>query len=95
VLHLKSACTYLGNDHVILAKGSFDINVLSGLIKIMVPEGEEYATDCLAVSGTILMAKGYPETKRLMENEGFQVEELEMSEFRKGEGAMTCLSIIL
>ena len=95
VLHLKSACTYIGNDHVILAKGSFDINVLSGLTKIMVPEGEKYAADCLAVNGTILMAKGYPETKRLMENEGFQVEELEMSEFRKGEGAMTCLSIIL
>jgi N-dimethylarginine dimethylaminohydrolase len=40
------------------------------------------------------MAKGYPKTRGLIEKEGFSVKELEMSEFRKGEGALTCLSII-
>lgn len=94
VLHLKSACTYLGDDCVILSEGYFDTNVLSGLRKIIVAKGEDYAADCLAINGTVLMAKGYPKTKRLIENEGFRVEELEMSEFRKGEGALTCLSII-
>jgi len=94
VLHLKSACTYLGDNCVILSKGNFDTTVLSGLRKIIVAKGEEYAADCLAVNGTVLMAKGYPKTKRLIQNEGFRVKELEMSEFRKGEGALTCLSII-
>jgi dimethylargininase len=94
VLHLKSACTYLGDNCVILSKGNFDTNFLSDLRKIIVAKGEEYAADCLAVNGTVLIAKGYPKTKRLIENEGFRVEELEMSEFRKGEGALTCLSII-
>jgi dimethylargininase len=64
------------------------------LNRIVVPKGEEYAADCLAVNGTVLMAKGYLKTKKLIEKEGFRVEELEMSEFRKGEGALTCLSII-
>jgi len=94
VLHLKSACTYLGKDYVILSKRNFDTGILSGLRKIVVLKGEEYAADCLAVNGTVLVAKGYPRTKRLIEKEGFPVEELEMSEFRKGEGALTCLSII-
>jgi dimethylargininase len=94
VLHLKSACTYLGDNCVVLSNGNFDTNVLSGLRKIIVAKGEEYAADCLAVNGTVLIAKGYPKTKSLIENEGFPVEELEMSEFRKGEGALTCLSII-
>jgi len=94
ILHLKSACTYLGNNYVVLSKGNFDIDIFSGLRKTMVPKGEEYAADCLAINGTILMTKGYPKTKKLIENEGFQVEELEMSEFRKGEGGLTCLSII-
>ena len=93
-LHLKSACTYLGEKCVIVSRGSFDTNVLSGLRRIFVAKGEEYAADCLAVNGAVLMAKGFPKTKRLIENEGFHVEELEMSEFRKGEGALTCLSII-
>ncbi len=94
VLHLKSACTYLGNDYVILSKGNFDTDLLSGLNKIKVPKGEEYAADCLAINGTVLMVRGFPKTKKLIEKEGFRVEELEMSEFRKGEGALTCLSII-
>jgi dimethylargininase len=61
----------------------------------VVPRGEEYAADCLAINGTVLIAKGYPKTKKLVEKEGFSVRELEMSEFRKGEGALTCLSIIV
>jgi len=95
VLHLKSACTYLGNEVVILSRGCFDTNVLQGLRKIIVPRREEYAADCLAINGTVLMAKGYAKTKKLVEKEGFPVKELEISEFRKGEGALTCLSIIL
>jgi dimethylargininase len=95
VLHLKSACTYLGNGVVILSRGCFDTNVLHGLRKITVPKGEEYAADCLAVNKTVLIAKGHAETKKRVEQEGFRVEELEMSEFRKGDGALTCLSIIL
>jgi dimethylargininase len=95
VLHLKSACTYLGDDCVILSRGNFKTDELSGLRKIIVPKGEEYAADCLAVNKTVLMAKGHPKTKKLVMNEGFRVEELDVSEFRKGEGALTCLSIIM
>jgi len=94
VLHLKSACTYLGSNWVILSEGHFDINILQGLRKIVVPKGEEYATDCLAINGTVLMAEGYPETRKLIEKEGFPVRELTTSEFRKGDGALTCLSIV-
>lgn len=95
VLHLKSACTYLGNNYVILSKDHFDTRILRDYKKIVVPTGEEYTADCLAINGTILMARGYPKTKKLVENEGFFVKELETSEFRKGEGALTCLSITL
>ena len=94
IVHLKSACTYLGNNYVILSKGHFDADILRDFRKIVVPRGEEYAADCLAINGTILMAKGYPRTKKLIEREGFLVKELEVSEFRKGDGALTCLSII-
>jgi dimethylargininase len=95
VLHLKSACTYLGEDVVILSNGCFDSSILSGLEKIVVPKGEEYAADCLAVNDTVLMAKGYAGARKLVENAGFRVQQLEISEFRKGDGALTCLSIML
>jgi dimethylargininase len=94
VLHLKSAWAYLGNNYVVLSKGHFNTDFLRDYKSIVVPRGEEYTADCLAINGTILMAKGYPRTKKLIEKEGFFVKELDMSEFRKGGGALTCLSII-
>jgi len=94
VLHLKSACTYLGDNHVIVAEGRFDIDVLKDYSKIVVPKGEERAADCLSVNGTVLVAKGHPKTVKLIEEEGFTVKELDISEFRKGDGALTCLSIL-
>lgn len=95
IVHLKSACTYLGNNCVILSDKHFDTDAVRDFRKIVVPMEDEYAANCLAINGTILMAKGYSMTKKLIENEGFIVEELEVSEFRKGDGALTCLSIIL
>ncbi len=94
ILHLKSACTYLGDNHVILSKGYFNTDILRDFKKIVVPNGEEYAADCLAINRTVLMAKDYPKTRKLIEKEGFSVKELNVSEFRKGDGALTCLSII-
>jgi len=94
VLHLKSACTYLGDNHVIVAEGRFDLDVLKGYSIIVVPEGEERAADCLSVNGTVLVAKGHPRTVKLVEREGFAVKELDISEFRKGDGALTCLSVL-
>lgn len=94
VLHLKSACTYIGKKCAILSKGFFNVKVLQGYKKIFVPKVEAYSADCLAVNDTVLIAKGYPKAKKLVAKEGFAVKELEMSEFKKGGGALTCLSII-
>lgn len=93
ILHLKSRCTYLGNNCVIIADKYFNTEFLNGFKKIVVPREEEYAANCISINKKILMAKGHPKTKKLIEKEGFIVDELDMSEFYKGEGALTCLSI--
>jgi len=64
------------------------------LAKIAVPKGDRYAANCLVVNGTVLTSKGYPRIKKLIEHGGLPVEELDMSEFKKGDGALICLSII-
>ena len=94
VLHLKSACTYLGNNCILAAEGFFETELLNSFRRIVVPKGEEYAADCLAVNGVVLVAKGYPKTRKLIERAGFSTREMDVSEFRKGDGALTCLSIL-
>jgi dimethylargininase len=94
VLHLKSACTYLGNGHVLLLSGFPDQGVFDRYETVEVPVEEAYAANCLSVKGRVLISAGYPRTKALIEAAGFETIELQMSEFRKGQGSLTCLSKI-
>jgi len=95
ILHLKSAMTYLGNGCVVMYSGHFDKKLFAEYKQIHVPRGDEYAANCLAVNGIVLMSKGFPGTRNLIKGEGFDLRELETTEFRKGDGSLTCLSIIL
>ena len=93
-LHLKSVCTYLGNGCIILAEGYLDDKIFSEYDKIIVPKEEEYCANCLVVNGKILIPKGFPKTKSLIEAKGFSVIEMEISEIQKADGALTCSSVI-
>jgi len=94
VLHLKSACTYLGDGHILLLSGFPHQGVFGEYEAVEVPVEEAYAANCLSVKGRVLVSAGYSRTKDLIEAAGFETIELEMSEFRKGQGSLTCLSKI-
>lgn len=93
-LHLKSVCTYLGGGCILLAEGYLDDKIFSEYDKVVVPKEEEYCANCLVVKGNVLIPKGFPKTKGLIEMKGYRVVELDMSEIEKAEGALTCLSVI-
>ncbi|WXG44027.1 MAG: arginine deiminase family protein [Promethearchaeati archaeon SRVP18_Atabeyarchaeia-1] len=94
ILHFKSACSYIGDHYIVANPGYFDLGVLSSFNLILLPKEEAYAANCLAVNGTVFVSKGYPVTRNLIEKEGFTTEELDVSEFKKCEGSLTCLSIL-
>jgi dimethylargininase len=93
-LHLKSACTYIGDGHVVLVPGRIEEGVFAEYNTIEVASEEAPAADCLRVRDRVLILEGYPATRRRVEAEGFDTVVLEMSEFEKCEGALTCLSIV-
>ena len=45
--------------------------------------------------GSVVMAAGYPVTKKFLENHGIQVIEVDISELRKGWGSLHCMTAIL
>lgn len=94
-LHLKSAVTALSDSQVIMASGFFDERIFADYHPLVIPAVESYAANCLAVNETIFMPSGYPVTKSMMEAAGYAVTELDNSEFKKGDGALTCLSVLL
>jgi dimethylargininase len=92
-LHLKSGVSYLG-EGIILADSSIaGISEFSGMEVITVAEGEEYCANSIAANGRILFPSGFPRTRAMLACAGLEVIELDMSEFRKMDGGLSCLSL--
>jgi len=96
VLHLKCVCSMAGPEHLLLAQGSLDPALFRGLASVIqVPEAESYAANVVGRAGKVIVAEGFPETHRRLEEHGFEVWPIDTSEFRKGDGSLTCLSILV
>lgn len=94
-LHLKCLCAPLGPDRVLLADGALSPDLFASAAVVRVPAAEAYAANALARRGRVLVAAGHPLTRRALEAAGLEVREIPTSEFRKADGALTCLSIPL
>lgn len=92
-LHLKCVCTYLGNDRILVAENAIPTSVFSRFKAIVIPENEAYAANCVAVGNTVLIAQGFPATKSILRQSGFTTIELDVSEFAKANGSLSCLSL--
>jgi dimethylargininase len=93
LLHLKSGLAWLGNLQLAIIPVLAGEPHLSRYHHIQVPEGEEYAANCLLVNDRILVAEGYPIFTRALEVLGYPVYILDMSEFHKMDGGLSCLSL--
>jgi dimethylargininase len=93
MLHLKSGAAYLGNERLVLGGELLGRPEFSKYAVIPVDDDESYAANCLWLNGTVLIASGYPKTKRAIEAYGYRTIELEVSEFRKLDGGLSCLSL--
>ncbi len=93
VLHLKTGLGYLENNNLLacgefLAKAAFQsFNFLE------VNEEEAYAANSVWINGTVLTPKGFPKTKALIETAGYNIREVDVSEFQKIDGGLSCLSL--
>jgi len=54
---------------------------------------EEYAANCVRVNEQVLVAAGYPKFENRLRELGYQTIALEMSEFQKMDGGLSCLSL--
>jgi dimethylargininase len=94
-LHLKTGVAYLGGNDLVVAGELVANDELEGFDKIFVTPEEEYCANCIRVNDQVLVAGGCERTKEKIVERGYEVIELEMSEFRKVDGGLTCLSLRL
>jgi len=93
LLHLKTGIAWLGDGRLLATEDLPPWRALTAYEIIRVPEAERYAANALRVNDHVLIAAGYPETQTAIESLGFPVLPLDMSEFRKLDGGLSCLSL--
>lgn len=93
VLHLKTGMTALSDNLMLQScKMQTDYHVDFAETVILSPE-ESYASNVLPINDTIIIPRGYPTVERLAHEHYSTVLLLDMSEFEKMDGSLTCLSL--
>lgn len=93
VLHLKTGVVYLEHNNLV-AYGEFllkDEFIKFNILEI--DEDESYAANCIWVNDKVLIPKGYPKARETIKEAGYLVKEVDVSEFRKLDGGLSCLSL--
>ncbi|MGO1591438.1 MAG: dimethylargininase [Ancrocorticia sp.] len=91
VLHLKTAVTALPDGTVI---GYPDFVDDPSLFERFLPVPEPHGTAVVCLSDShVLMSASAPDTAALLESVGYTVTTVEITEFEKLEGCVTCLSV--
>jgi len=93
MLHLKSGVSFL-EDNKLLVTGEFVKHpALAGFEQWVVEPDESYAANSLWVNSRVLVPAGFPKTLELIKQAGYDTRVLDMSEFRKLDGGLSCLSL--
>jgi dimethylargininase len=91
ILHLKSGLAYLPGKRLVIIDALSNEKEFFSYDLIRLNSSEEYAANCLSLNGKTLIASGFPMLKR--ELEGHSIISLNMSEFQKMDGGLSCLSL--
>ena len=93
LLHLKSGITYLGGRRFLVAEGFPTTQQIAAGERIEVSPAEAYAANAVRVNDHILIAAGFPHLASSLAKLPCRVRALEMSEFAKMDGGLSCLSL--
>jgi dimethylargininase len=94
-LHLKSACTALPDGRLLANPAWLDPDGVAGFELVRVPQEEPDAANALLVGSHVCLPASHPQTAELVGRLGFRVHTVDVSEFAKAEGCVTCLSLLL
>ena len=93
VLHLKSGVSYLENNNLLVAGEFINKPEFQKFNLILIDEDENYAANSLWINDKVLVPQGFPKTKHKIEQLGYKTIEVDVSEFRKLDGGLSCLSL--
>jgi len=93
VLHLKTGVSYLDDNKLLVAGEFTNKEEFVGYDKIVLREDESYAANSVWINGNVLVPEGFPDTAEKIKKVGYNVIKVNVSEFQKLDGGLSCLSL--
>jgi dimethylargininase len=93
ILHLKSGISYIGDNNLVVMEEMADFEAFKGFDLVRVSADESYAANCVRVNDRVLVVAGFPGLMEQLGARGIKTLVLEMSEFQKMDGGLSCLSL--
>ena len=93
MLHLKSAVTALPDGTLVAADPTLCDTAPLPTLRPVPEEGGSHVVPL--GGGAVLMAASAPRTAELLDDLGFDVVAVDIGEFEKMEGCVTCLSVLV
>lgn len=97
-LHLKTACTALDADTLLLNPAWLDSTAFAGFRTLEVHADEPFAANALPIGATLIANAAFPRTLECMEaharSAGLAIFAVDIQEFGKAEAGLTCMSLI-
>ncbi len=93
MLHLKSGVSYLENNNMLVCGEFINNAAFEKFNRIVVDEDESYAANSLWINDKVIIPEGFPKTRKKVEKLGYETIILDVSEFRKVDGGLSCLSL--
>jgi dimethylargininase len=93
ILHLKSGMAHVGDDTIVAVGPLAEHPAFRRRRIVLVEPVEAYAANCVQINDTVLVAAGFPLLRTSLDALGFSTAAVEMSEFQKMDGGLSCLSL--
>lgn len=93
ILHLKSGVSFIEDNTLVVMEEMAGNEAFHAYSLVPVRAEESYAANCVRVNDHVLLAEGYPKLTAELRARGFKPLLLDMSEFQKMDGGLSCLSL--
>ena len=93
ILHLKSGIAAPGDRRLVVIDALAGHPAFRGWELVRVDPAENYAANCVRVNDAVLVAAGFPSSRPPSARSGYPTVALDMSEFEKMDGGLSCLSL--
>lgn len=92
-LHLKTAVSYLEHNCLLIDSLMSQHKEFSNFDKIVVNKSESYAANSVWINDRVLIPSGHTATLKKIQDKGYIALELNVSEYQKLDGGLSCLSL--